>query len=107
MDADVLRRADRPQREARWRTVPNFNLLVHGGVNFEPYRAKLMDSIGRKVTTIETFPASEGFFAYQDTQQQEGLLLNTNAGIFFEFVPAGEIFLPILPASRSKTSNSA
>ncbi|WP_109697092.1 GH3 auxin-responsive promoter family protein [Chitinophaga deserti] len=73
---------------------PNFNLLVHGGVNFEPYRAKLMDSIGRKVTTIETFPASEGFFAYQDTQQQEGLLLNTNAGIFFEFVPATEIFSP-------------
>ncbi|WP_343702592.1 GH3 auxin-responsive promoter family protein [Chitinophaga sp.] len=71
---------------------PNFNLLVHGGVNFEPYKAKLFDSIGRKVTTIETFPASEGFFAYQDSQEHEGLLLNTNAGIFFEFVPAAEIF---------------
>lgn len=71
---------------------PNFNLLVHGGVNFEPYRAKLMDSIGRKVHTIETYPASEGFFAYQDSQESEGLLLNTNAGIYYEFVPAGEIF---------------
>lgn len=71
---------------------PNFNLLVHGGVNFEPYRAKLMDSIGRKVHTIETYPASEGFFAFQDSQETEGLLLNTNAGIFFEFIPASEIF---------------
>lgn len=71
---------------------PNFNVLVHGGVNFEPYRHRLMDSIGRKVDTIETFPASEGFFAFQDSQKEEGLLLNTNSGIFFEFVPAGEIF---------------
>lgn len=71
---------------------PNFSVLVHGGVNFKPYRSKLMDSIGREVDTIETFPASEGFFAFQDTRDQEGLLLNTNSGIFFEFVPAGEIF---------------
>jgi len=69
---------------------PNFSVLVHGGVNFEPYRAKLFDSIGRKVDTIETFPASEGFFAFQDVQDGEGLLLNTNSGIFFEFVPVGE-----------------
>ena len=71
---------------------PNFSVLVHGGVNFKPYRSKLMDSIGREVDTIETFPASEGFFAFQDTRDQEGLLLNTNSGIFFEFIPAGEIF---------------
>jgi len=71
---------------------PNFSVLVHGGVNFEPYKAKLFDSIGRKVAAIETFPASEGFFAFQDSQQAEGLLLNTNSGIFFEFVPANEIF---------------
>lgn len=73
---------------------PSFSVLAHGGVNFEPYKAKLFESIGRKVDTIETFPASEGFFAFQDTQTQEGLLLNTNAGMFFEFVPAGEIFSP-------------
>jgi len=71
---------------------PNFSVLVHGGVNFEPYRAKLMESIGGPVHDIETFPASEGFFAFQDTQEEEGLLLNTASGIFFEFVPAGEIF---------------
>lgn len=71
---------------------PNFSVMVHGGVNFEPYKAKLFDSIGKQVHTIETFPASEGFFAFQDSQEAEGLLLNTNSGIFFEFIPAGEIF---------------
>ncbi len=71
---------------------PNFNLLVQGGVNFEPYKAKLFESIGRPVDTIELFPASEGFFAFQDSQKTEGLLLNTNSGIYYEFVPAGEIF---------------
>lgn len=70
----------------------NLSVLAHGGVNFEPYKAKLFDAIGRPIHTVETFPASEGFFAFQDTQTQEGLLLNTNSGIFFEFVPAGEIF---------------
>ncbi|MEO6963525.1 MAG: GH3 auxin-responsive promoter family protein [Puia sp.] len=71
---------------------PNFSVLVHGGVNFEPYKDRLLDSIGKSVDTIETYPASEGFFAFQDSQQEEGLLLNTNSGIFFEFVPAAEIF---------------
>ncbi|MDB5252010.1 MAG: hypothetical protein JWP27_1179 [Flaviaesturariibacter sp.] len=71
---------------------PNFSVMVHGGVNFEPYKAKLFDSIGRRMDAIETFPASEGFVAFQDTQTEEGLLLNTDSGIFFEFVPAGEIF---------------
>ena len=71
---------------------PNFSVMVQGGVNFEPYKAKLFESIGRKIDCIELFPASEGFFAFQDSQQAEGLLLNTNSGIFFEFVPAGEIF---------------
>jgi hypothetical protein len=71
---------------------PNFSVMVQGGVNFEPYKAKLFESIGRKIDTIELFPASEGFFAFQDSQEAEGLLLNSNSGIFFEFVPAGEIF---------------
>lgn len=71
---------------------PNLQVLVHGGVNFEPYKAKLFESLGGPIDTIETFPASEGFFAFQDTLDQEGLLLNTNSGIFFEFVPAGDIF---------------
>jgi hypothetical protein len=71
---------------------PNLQVLVHGGVNFEPYRQRLMESVGKKIDTIETFPASEGFFAFQDTPNEEGLLLNTNSGIFFEFVPAHDIF---------------
>jgi len=71
---------------------PNFSVMVQGGVNFEPYKAKLYESIGRKIDCIELFPASEGFFAFQDSQTQPGLLLNTNSGIFFEFVPAAEIF---------------
>jgi len=71
---------------------PNFSVMVQGGVNFEPYKAKLYESIGRQIDCIELFPASEGFFAFQDSQHADGLLLNTNSGIFFEFVPAGEIF---------------
>ncbi|MBP6022016.1 GH3 auxin-responsive promoter family protein [Ferruginibacter sp.] len=71
---------------------PDFNVMVQGGVNFEPYKAKLYESIGKKIDCIELFPASEGFFAFQDSQHAEGLLLNTNSGIFFEFVPAAEIF---------------
>lgn len=72
---------------------PNLQVIVHGGVNFEPYKAQLFESLGGHVDTIETFPASEGFFAFQDTLDKEGLLLNTNSGIFFEFIPAGEIGL--------------
>lgn len=71
---------------------PQLQVLVHGGVAFEPYKAKLFDALGGPIDTVETFPASEGFFAFQDTLDQEGLLLNTDSGIFFEFVPAAEIF---------------
>jgi hypothetical protein len=71
---------------------PNFNVMVQGGVNFEPYKAKLTESIGRNIDTIELFPASEGFFAFQDSQEEPGMLLNTNSGIFFEFVPVAEIY---------------
>lgn len=71
---------------------PNFSVFVYGGVNFEPYRAKLFESIGKKIASIETYPASEGFIAYQDSQQSEGLLLLLNSGIFFEFIAADEYF---------------
>lgn len=70
---------------------PNLQVLVHGGVNFEPYKAKLLDSLGGPVDMLETFPASEGFFAFQDTMTEEGLLLNTDSGIFFEFIPVSDI----------------
>ncbi|MBS1951702.1 MAG: putative auxin-regulated protein [Cytophagales bacterium] len=71
---------------------PNFSMFVYGGVNFEPYRAKLFETIGKKIDSIETYPASEGFIAYQDSQNTEGLLLLLNSGIFFEFIPAEEYF---------------
>lgn len=71
---------------------PNFNLFVYGGVNFEPYRAKIEYSIGKTLDTLETYPASEGFIAYQDSQTEKGLLLLTNNGIFYEFIPVDEFF---------------
>ena len=73
---------------------PDFSVMVQGGVNFEPYKAKLIDTIGKPIDTIELFPASEGFFAFQDNYKEEGLLLNTDSGIFFEFVPLAEISKP-------------
>ncbi len=70
----------------------NFNLFIYGGVNYEPYRAKFENLIGRKVDSIELFPASEGFFAFQDKQGEKGMLLQLNSGIFYEFVKADEFF---------------
>ncbi|WOI22382.1 GH3 auxin-responsive promoter family protein [Nonlabens ulvanivorans] len=71
---------------------PEFNLFIYGGVNFEPYRPKFEQLIGRKVDSIELFPASEGFFAYQDKQDVKGMLLLLDAGIFYEFIPADQFF---------------
>lgn len=65
---------------------PDFSLFVYGGVNFKPYRSALFEMIGEKIDTLETYPASEGFIAFQDIQDEEGLLLNVNSGIFFEFI---------------------
>lgn len=71
---------------------PDFEMFVYGGVNFEPYRQKLFETIGKKVDSIELYPASEGFIAYQDSQVEEGLLLLLKSGIFYEFIPADEYF---------------
>jgi phenylacetate-coenzyme A ligase PaaK-like adenylate-forming protein len=73
---------------------PNFNLFVYGGVNFEPYRQKFQQLIGRKTDSIELYPASEGFFAFQDRQDDTGLLLQLDSGIFYEFVKTTEFFDP-------------
>ena len=72
----------------------NFNLFIYGGVNYEPYRAKFENLIGRKVDSIELFPASEGFFAYQDSQTAKGMLLLLNSGIFYEFIKSDEFSSP-------------
>lgn len=71
---------------------PNFSMFVYGGVNFEPYRQSLEGLIGKRIDSVETYPASEGFIAFQDAQPHEGLLLNVASGIFFEFIPADEVF---------------
>ncbi|MFK7747187.1 MAG: GH3 auxin-responsive promoter family protein [Kordia sp.] len=71
---------------------PDFNLFIFGGVNFEPYRNKFENLIGRKVDSIELYPASEGFFAFQDQQNDKGMLLQLNSGIFYEFIKADEFF---------------
>tara|TARA_R110002074_G_scaffold40660_1_gene108587 strand:- start:2282 stop:3778 length:1497 start_codon:yes stop_codon:yes gene_type:complete len=70
----------------------NFNLFIFGGVNYEPYRAKFENLIGRKVDSIELYPASEGFFAFQDKQNENGMLLQLNSGIFYEFIKADAFF---------------
>ncbi|HEY1024137.1 MAG TPA: GH3 auxin-responsive promoter family protein [Sphingobacteriaceae bacterium] len=70
----------------------NLSLFVYGGVNFEPYRTKLEESIGKRIDAIETYPASEGFIAFQDSQKEKGLLLLVDSGIFYEFIPAEEYY---------------
>jgi len=69
---------------------PNFSLFVYGGVNFEPYKERFKELIGKEIPTIELYPASEGFIAFQDSQNEKGMLLNVDAGMFFEFIPAEE-----------------
>ncbi|WP_226063774.1 GH3 auxin-responsive promoter family protein [Kaistella polysaccharea] len=73
---------------------PNLHLIITGGVNYEPYREKMNELLGKKVDTLQTFPASEGFFAFQDDFEKEGLLLLTNHGIFYEFIPLEEYGKP-------------
>lgn len=71
---------------------PNFSVFAYGGVNFEPYRTRLNESIGKRIASIELYPASEGFIAYQDSQKEEGLLVLLNSGIFYEFIPVEDFF---------------
>ena len=70
----------------------NFELFIYGGVNYGPYQKKFEELIGRKVASIELFPASEGFFAYQNSQSDKGMLLLLNSGIFYEFIKADTFF---------------
>ena len=71
---------------------PSFSLYVYGGVNYEPYRQKFEDLLGRRIDSVELFPASEGFFAYQDTIENNGLLLQVHSGIFYEFIEASKFY---------------
>ena len=71
---------------------PDFKVFAYGGVNYEPYRKQIESLVGFPIDSVETYPASEGFIAYQDTQKERGLLLNINGGIFYEFIKADEVF---------------
>ncbi|MGC6471105.1 MAG: GH3 auxin-responsive promoter family protein [Flavobacteriales bacterium] len=71
---------------------PNFSLFIYGGVNFEPYKNRFSDLIGKEIPSIETYPSSEGFIAYQDKQNDPGLLLCVNHGIFYEFIAVEDYF---------------
>jgi hypothetical protein len=71
---------------------PDFSLFIYGGVNYEPYRKSMEKLIGKRVDSIELYPASEGFIAFQDSRDEEGMLLLLNSGIFYEFIPAEEFF---------------
>jgi GH3 auxin-responsive promoter len=80
----------RSNKETVQEIFKNFSVFVYGGVNFEPYQQKLEQLCGRSIDSVETYPASEGFIAFQDKFPSQGLLLNANAGIFFEFIPLSE-----------------
>lgn len=82
---------ERTNKQTILEIFPNLNMFVYGGVNYQPYADRIEALIGGKINTLETYPASEGFIAFQDTPEHQGLLLNTHSGIFFEFVPAEEI----------------
>ena len=70
---------------------PDFNMFVYGGVNYEPYRAKLEELVGGQVDSVEIYPASEGFLAFQDIPGERGMFLNVASGLFFEFIPVNEL----------------
>jgi GH3 auxin-responsive promoter len=74
---------------------PNLELLVHGGVNFAPYRQRFEELLrGSRAETREVYPASEGFVALADQGPAEGLRLLLDNGLFFEFVPLEELSSP-------------
>jgi hypothetical protein len=69
---------------------PNLTFFVHGGVSFEPYKVGFEKLLGKPITYVETYLASEGFLAWQDKQNAKGMRLSYNQHIFFEFVPFDE-----------------
>ena len=74
---------------------PNVELIIHGGISFEPYRKTVEELIkGSKAVLREVYPASEGFIAIQDKGSGEGMRLITDHGIFYEFVPVDELDSP-------------
>ncbi len=66
---------------------PNFEVYMHGGVFMQPYKARLDKIIGKKVFLLDTYLASEGYFAYQTSPEKEGMDLILDKGVFYEFIP--------------------
>ncbi len=66
---------------------PNFHVYVHGGVFMAPYEARLQRVFGQKVHLMDTYLASEGYFAYQTSPERKSMQLLLDTGIFFEFIP--------------------
>lgn len=77
---------DRSGKKSVADQFPNLELYIHGGVNYEPYRERINTLIGKEINLVETYPASEGFIAYQDNYTLDALRIISNSGIFYEFV---------------------
>ena len=71
----------------------NFSLFIYGGVSFKPYKKIFDELIGRNVNSIELYPASEGFFAYQDQLDNDSMLLLLNNHIFYEFIETHDLLV--------------
>jgi len=83
----LLEEAQERTRKRPAELWPNLQVYVHGGVDFRPYEAIMHQAVGRKLDFVETYPASEGFIAFQDNFREDGLLLLLDSGLFYEFVP--------------------
>ncbi len=93
----VIMYYERLLKKTRKKTIkevfPNLSLFIHGGVNYSPYKTTIEALHGKGIDTLETYPASEGFIGFQTDINDPGLLLNTSAGMFYEFVLLSEIHL--------------
>jgi len=87
----ILEKTGKPNIMEVW---PSLELYIHGGVSFTPYREQFARIIGGRINYLEMYNASEGFFAAQDYPGEDGMLLFTNHGIFFEFMPVEEYGKP-------------
>lgn len=85
---------------------PNLTLYIHGGVDFSPYKNKVSNLLGNKVKTLDTFPASEGFFAIQDHPEAQDMLLLINQGIFYEFRTLNIPDAPVISLSEVKLNTN-
>ncbi|MFA5712668.1 MAG: GH3 auxin-responsive promoter family protein [Bacteroidales bacterium] len=77
------------------RIWPNLELFMHGGISFKPYRKEYLKMVSGKLNFLESYNASEGFFAFQNDPSDSSMLLLTNNGIFYEFIPLDKLEMAI------------